>query len=145
MRAVLITTIFAIAAVGQAAGAELDRHSPSAKSLYQERSLAGETTDNFILRIAPRAVSYTNRTGHQVCGAVVQNPDGQYTIEMRTIGQGYRCEIPADTQLYFVTHIWSAGTFSRAEREVPGYMATRNSLYHQDGRNERKVGTLRLW
>lgn len=145
MRAVLIAAIFAIASVGQAAGAELQHPSSAAESLYDERSLAGETADNFILRIAPRAVSYTNRTGHQVCGAVEQNPDGQYTIEMRTIGQGYRCEIPADTQLYFVTHIWSSGTFSRAERELPGYMATRNSLYHQDGRSERKVGTLRLW
>ncbi|WP_367346436.1 hypothetical protein [Stenotrophomonas bentonitica] len=145
MRAVLITAIFALAAVGQATGAELNRASSAPESLYQEHSRAGETADTFILRIAPRAVSYTNRTGHQVCGAVVQNPDGRYTIEMRTIGQGYRCEIPAEAQLYFVTHIWSAGTFSRAEREVPGYMATRNSLYHQDGRSERKVGTLRLW
>lgn len=145
MRTLIVATMMAVSAVGQASGAESQRAPGHPTSLYEERSLAGESTDEFLLRVAPRAVSYTNRTGHQVCGAVVQNPDGLYTIEMRTIGQGYRCEIPADTQLYFVTHIWSSGTFSRAEREVPGYMATRNSLYHQDGRSERKVGTLRLW
>jgi len=116
-----------------------------ALALYTEVSTPQETMDDFVLRVAPRAVTYTNEHGHQVCGAVVRRADGLYQIDMGTSSHGLRCEVPKETEVYFVTHIWSKGTFSDSEREIPGYMATRNTLYHQQGKRERKVGKLGFW
>lgn len=149
MRTLLINTILALAfafAVAGTATAEGSNGTQGAtNALYQERSIPGESMDDFVLRVAPRAVSYTNRTSHQVCGAIVKTTDGLLQIDMHTTGNGYRCEVPSETDVYFVTHVWSRGTFSRSEREIPGYMATRNTLYFQSGGNERKVGSLGFW
>ncbi|RRU23565.1 hypothetical protein [Stenotrophomonas sp. 278] len=112
---------------------------------YQEVSAPGETLDSFMVRIAPKAVRYTNATGHRVCGSVIERSEGGYQVELRLSAKTHSCQLPADTTVYFATRTWGKGTFSESEREIPGYMATRNLLYHQSGKRERKVGKLGFW
>ncbi|WP_329767296.1 hypothetical protein [Stenotrophomonas maltophilia] len=112
-------------------------------ALYVERSTPGESMDAFILRIAPEALSKSERQGAEVCGVIAEGPAG-YSIRLSSgtartcemdfadIEQGYR---PTDQT--FHTHIYSAmghSEFTRADYAVKGYLAQAWKLLHQDGR-----------
>lgn len=142
MRVLIFTAALAAAFVSGPAFGQADQASTF---LYEEISAPGESMDAFTLRIAPQALKQTNKSGHQVCGAIETSEDGQFRIRISTTKSGISCQIPGSATVYFTTHTWSNETFSKGEREIPGYLAVKNTLYYQDGMRERKVGTLGLW
>ncbi|HHA2975135.1 TPA: hypothetical protein ACOFD8_002501 [Stenotrophomonas maltophilia] len=142
---VLITGAALVAGLLFASAEAAASSSPNPTFLYEEVSAPGESMDAFTLRIAPRALKHTNKSGHQVCGAIESPQNGQFRIKISTIRSGTSCQVPSSAAVYFTTHTWSNETFSQGEREIPGYLAVKNSLYYQNGMQERKVGTLGLW
>jgi len=84
MRAVLITTILALAA-GTAATAP-------ANHVYEEVYAPGETMDQFVARISARAVATTDQSRVMHCGVIGQAGD-RYSIRIGTSGTWKSCLI----------------------------------------------------
>ena len=113
--------------------------SASAESvyLYTETSLPGETMDEFVVRITPRANSHTKASGHEVCGAIRES-DSSYSLDITTSNKNHECELPGDTQVYFHTHPINQGLgFSAGDYIRPGYLATPIAIKFQDGKIKR--------
>lgn len=85
MRAVFITTLFAIAAASTAAAAP-------APHVYEEVSAPGETMDQFVARISVRAVATTEQSRVMHCGVIGQAGD-RYSIRIGTSGTWQSCLI----------------------------------------------------
>lgn len=113
--------------------------SASAEStyLYTEVSQPGETMDEFVVRIAPKANEYTKASGHEVCAAI-RTDDGRYRIEMATSGRNDECVLPGDTEIYLHTHPINQGMgFSAGDYVLPGYLSTQAGVKFQDGKIKR--------
>lgn len=61
MRAVLITTLIAIAVSGSAAATDTGGKDDRTMHLYQQQSNPGESMDDFVARISPRAIEVTEQ------------------------------------------------------------------------------------
>ncbi len=108
-----------------------------ALALYSEASIPNETRDDFVKRIAPRAVAYTAQTGWEVCGAI-READGVYTVDVRTSKRNDECELPGDTLVYLHTHPRNQGLgFSAGDYVRPGYLLTEVAIKYQDGVSKR--------
>lgn len=113
--------------------------SASAEStyLYTEVSQPGETMDDFVVRISPRANAHTKATGHEVCGAI-RTDAGALKIEMASSGRNDECQLPGDTKVYFHTHPINQGMgFSSGDYVLPGYLSTLAGIKFQDGKIKR--------
>lgn len=62
------------------------------------RSMAGESLTSFVKRVAPELESYTDRTGHEICGLIAVtneendgNIDGAFSLVAGTIGSQIAC------------------------------------------------------
>lgn len=105
--------------------------------LYTETSVAGETMDAFVLRIAPKANAYTKASGHEVCAAI-REVEGVYSAEVGTSGRNDECWLPGDTEVYLHTHPINQGMgFSAGDYVRPGYLITQAGVKYQDGVNKR--------
>lgn len=105
--------------------------------LYTEVSQPGETMDAFVLRVAPKANSYTKASGHEVCAAI-REVDGSYSAEVSTSSRNDECALPGDTKVYFHTHPNNQGMgFSHGDYVRPGYLITQIGVKYQDGVNKR--------
>lgn len=105
--------------------------------LYTEVSVAGESMDAFVLRIADRANQHTSASGHEVCGAI-RTEDSIHRIEMITSRRNDECWLPIDTEVYFHTHPINQGmNFSSGDYVLPGYLSTLAGVKFQDGKVKR--------
>jgi len=111
--------------------------------LYTETSVAGETMDAFVLRIAHRAMRVTNKMGVEVCGEV-EEVDRIYRVVIATSNDQFSCELPNTGKPYFHTHPASSiGTFSPADKKYEGYLAAKGRVYYSNGRLEKRVGKIK--
>ena len=91
--------------------------------LYTENSRPGETMDEFIVRIAPRALRFTERSSFEVCGPIVKTDTG-YSLTLYTSSNMTRCQYPKTSDIGFHTHPSRAyPTFYGGDYHVEGYMA----------------------
>lgn len=138
MRAVLITTILALAA-GTAAAADTGVIHGRTVTLYQEQSNPGETLDAFVLRIAPRAVEASKSARATVCGQI--DGTGPYVIAVKTDGFLSSCDLPKTTLPYVLVNGTAADVrenhFSQVNWQRDGYLVTPWSVKHQDGKQKR--------
>lgn len=106
----------------------------NAQTLYEETSHPTEQQDAFVVRIAARMYAYTQRTGHEVCGAL--RFDGMvYRIEVATSNRNDECALPGDTNIYVHTHPINQGFhFSKEDYVRPGYLIADNVIKFQNGR-----------
>jgi hypothetical protein len=104
-------------------------------ALYSEVSVQGESMDQFVYRIAPRAIAETARLRSEVCGAIEGNPDDGFTITIHTTNKKFFCTFPnPDAGISFHTHIYGNPFFSALDYSRPGYMAIGGSVWFQHGR-----------
>ncbi len=139
MRAVLITTILALATAGSAAANDSGVIHGRTVDLYQEQSNAGESLDSFVVRIAPRAVQASKAARATVCGQVEGN--GPYLVKVKTDGYTSTCDLPK-TELPYVLVNGTAvdkreNHFSQVNWQRAGYLVTPWSVKHQDGVSKR--------
>ena len=139
MRAVLITTILALATAGSAAANDSGVIHGRTVDLYQEQSNAGESLDSFVVRIAPRAVQASKEARATVCGQVEGN--GPYLVKVKTDGYTSTCDLPK-TELPYVLVNGTAvdkreNHFSQVNWQRAGYLVTPWSVKHQDGVSKR--------
>lgn len=140
MRAVLITTVLVLAAVGGAAAA------PATQG-YQEISAPGETMDQFVVRISSHAVARTEQARVMQCGVVGQ-AGVQYSIHLRTDGTWQSCQIDLSdtvdgfesTGVTFRTATNDQGSkqgFTDEDFKRPrGYIAYGKVVRYQEGRTK---------
>lgn len=138
MRAVLITTILALA-VGTAAAADTGVIHGRTVDLYQEQSNPGESLDAFVLRIAPRAVDASKRARATICGQL--EGSGPYLVKVKTDGFLSTCDLPKTATPYVLVNGTAVDVredhFSQVNWKRPGYLVTPWSVKYQDGRQKR--------
>jgi len=139
MRAVLITTLFAIAAAGSAAAADTGVIHARTVDLYQEQSNPGESLDAFVVRIAPRAVEASKTAHATVCGQV--EGSGPYSVTVKTDGFLSTCDLPMTALPYVLVNGTAVDVrenhFSQVNWQRPGCLVTPWSVKYQDGRQKR--------
>jgi len=137
MRAVLITTILAISSV--AAAADTGVIHGMTVALYQEESNPGESLDDFVVRIAPRAVQASKEARATVCGQV--EGGGPYLVKVKTDGYTSTCDLPKTAQPYVLVNGTAVDKrenhFSQVNWQRAGYLVTPWSVKHQDGVSKR--------
>jgi len=146
MRAVFITTLFAIAGASTAAAAP-------ATHVYEEVSALGETMDQFVVRISARAVATTEQSRVMHCGVIGQAGD-RYSIRIGTSGTWQSCLIDLSstangfqsTGVTFRTatnDLDSKRGFTGEDFQRPrGYIAFGDVVRYQEGRTrDRPVST----
>jgi len=109
-------------------------------ALYVEESRQGETMDQFVLRVSPRAVAHSNKTGEQLCGAIVPVNDGEYRIAMHATESTTKCIVPGKAGLYFLALPYFAKPLQHPDVDAPLYQAHHKRVYYQDGPRARTVG-----
>lgn len=93
--------------------------------------------DDFVVRIAPKANSYTKDSGHEVCAAIRES-EGVYSASIATSNRNDECWLPADTETYLHTHPVNQGmNFSADDYVRPGYLITQVGVKFQDGKVKR--------
>ncbi|KOQ76406.1 hypothetical protein ABW45_11625 [Stenotrophomonas maltophilia] len=138
MRVPLITTIAAslITACSTSPGVIHGR----TVDLHQEASIAGESLDAFVVRIAPRALEASQTARATVCGQVEENA-GQYTVQLKTDGYVSDCALPKTDRPYLLVNGTATDArenhFSQVNWQRPGYLITPWSVKYQDGANKR--------
>lgn len=139
MRAVLITTILAIAAAGTAGATDTGVIHGRTVDLYQEQSNPGESLDAFVVRIAPRAVEASKSARATVCGQV--EGSGPYLVKVKTDGFLSTCDLPETGLPYVLVNGTAVDVredhFSQVNWQRAGYLVTPWSVKHQDGRQKR--------
>lgn len=111
-------------------------------SLYREVSLPGESMDEFVLRIAPKAYSTGWVKAKELCGAIITS-NGQMSIDMH-LGQFNTCEFQMpEGSVAFHTHPVASREqlkFSRQDAIAGGYLVGRNEvLYYVASGSPRRV------
>lgn len=137
MRAVLITTILAISSV--AAAADTGMIHGKTVALYQEESNPGESLDDFVVRIAPRAVQASKEARATVCGQV--EGGGPFLVKVKTDGYTSTCDLPTTALPYVLVNGTAVDKrenhFSQVNWQRAGYLVTPWSVKHQDGQQKR--------
>lgn len=139
MRAVLITSLLALAAGSTGAAAETGSTRGRTVDLYQEQSNYGETLDAFVVRIAPRAVTASKSARATLCGQL--EGSGPYRVTMKTDGFLSTCELPKTALPYVLVNGTAVDVrenhFSQLNWQRPGYLVTPWSVKYQNGRQKR--------
>ena len=139
MRAVLITTLLAVAAAGSAAASDTGVIHGRTVGLYREQSKPGESLDDFVVRIAPRAVQASKEARATVCGQV--EGGGPYLVKVKTDGYTSSCDLPATALPYVLVNGTAVDKrenhFSQVNWQRAGYLVTPWSVKHQDGQQKR--------
>lgn len=108
----------------------------SAAQLYTENSKQGESVDDFMVRVAPRAVAYTLVHNVEVCGMIYKT-DNTYAISIGTENSNNACSMPVPAGsigLTFHTHPSPiAFKFHDKDFSVPGYLGTVCGVRFQNG------------
>ncbi|MCD0280447.1 hypothetical protein JWH04_16175 [Xanthomonas melonis] len=138
LAAALVLSIAALPAI--AAG-----HPPAtpgrATELHSEASVAGESLDAFVARIAPRARAASVSARSVVCGEITGA--GPYAVTLKTDGRQDWCEVPKTASPYLLVN-----GIANAAREDhipaiyyrrPGYLITPWSIKFQDRSGVRRV------
>ena len=140
MRAVLITTILAIAA-GSAAAADSGVIHGRTVDLFQEQSMPGEAIDAFVVRLAPRALEASKAARASVCGHI--EGTGPYLVKVKTDGYMSTCDLPKNSTPYLLVNGTATDArenhFSLANRNRPGYLVTPWAVKFQDRAGIRTV------
>lgn len=115
----------------------------SAAQLYTENSKQGESVDDFVLRIAARAVAYTLANNVEVCGAIGKDESG-YTLVITTDGDSMECRVHTVAGKFtgeiFHTHTSKGNDgWANADLNHPGYLATKRKLLWQNQNKMRKI------
>lgn len=97
------------------------------KPLYVEKSNEGESMDQFVMRIAPRANRITKTMSAEVCGEI-QESNGGFEISVYSEGHLTQCKfsrpISGRTGIMFHTHPASEKRgFAHDDFTHPGYMS----------------------
>ncbi|WP_223670324.1 hypothetical protein [Xanthomonas citri] len=71
--------------------------------LATETSIAGETMDAFVLRLAPKLNKMTTKLRAEVCGTIRAEGD-LYVVDVRTYHDLYGCYVERDGLPYLHTH-----------------------------------------
>ena len=139
MRAVLITTILAVAAAGSAAASDTGVIHGRTVGLYQEESNPGETLDDFVVRVAPRALQASKDSRATVCGQI--EGSGPYLVKVKTDGYTSTCDLPMSSQPYVLVNGTAVDKrenhFSQVNWQRAGYLVTPWSVKHQNGVSKR--------
>ncbi|MBO9766531.1 MULTISPECIES: hypothetical protein [Xanthomonas] len=115
--------------------------SSQTKELHSEMSAAGESLDDFVARIAPRARAVSVSTRSIVCGEVLGA--GPYSLTLKTDGRQDWCEVPKTAAPYLLVN----GIAKDAREDHipaiyyrrPGYLITPWSIKFQDRTGVRRV------
>ncbi len=139
MRAVIISTILSLSAIGAAVAADATVIHGRTVDLYEEKSMPGESLDAFVLRIAPRAVLASQAARATVCGQL--DGTGPYAVKVKTDGFISTCDLPRTKLPYVLVNGTAVDArenhFSQVNWKRPGYLITPWSVKHQDGVNKR--------
>lgn len=97
------------------------------RALYVEKSNEGETMDQFVTRISPRANRITKTMSSEVCGEI-QESNGVFEISIYSEGHPTQCKFsrPSDgrTGIMFHTHpVNEKRWFAHDDFIHPGYMS----------------------
>ncbi|WP_104594296.1 MULTISPECIES: hypothetical protein [Xanthomonas] len=115
-----------------------------ATHLFTATSLADETLDAFVTRMAPRARAASVSSRAVACGEIQGN--GPYTVVLKTDGYQGDCRVRrAATPYVLVNGIAKdarADRFSIENRFRPGYLITPWNIKYQDRDGVRKVGAV---
>ncbi|MEA9605693.1 hypothetical protein QY702_04325 [Xanthomonas campestris pv. plantaginis] len=144
-------TSFAVALGLFAASAQAFAGDPSTAAkfgqsavLHQETSAAGETLDQFVLRIAPRARAASISVRAIVCGEILGN--GPYSLTLKTDGYTDDCTVPKTAAPYVLVNGIARDAredhFTLTLRFRPGYLITPWSIKYQDRNGVRKVADI---
>ena len=102
--------------------------------LYTETSVAGETMDAFVVRIARSLEMEGQRKNAEVCGAI-KNIDGRYTLTLNYKQDNIQCTVshgPEDVLIH--THLpYMGARFSPADYSHKGYMVRNGVICYNDG------------
>lgn len=114
-----------------------------AKELYTETSVAGESLDQFVIRIAGKIRHKTKVHSAELCGAIDAHGD-LYALSVRSSFSQNDCgfSITPSTVATIHTHIAISGNenFGPGDYQFPGYLITPRAIRHQAGRGtERRV------
>ncbi|WP_414555414.1 hypothetical protein [Stenotrophomonas forensis] len=124
--------------------------SPNPTFLYEEVSVPGESMDEFVARISPKAIEVTEARRVSICGAIGQ-ADDRFSIRLGTSNTWKSCDIDlsdtvagyASTGVTFHTTTsdegsqrgFSAENFKRAR----GYVAFGKYVRYQEGRTKDRL------
>lgn len=111
--------------------------------LYQETSAAGETLDEFALRIAPRAIDASKAAYAAVCGEVLGT--GPYTVQLRTDHRAETCGAPNAGGVALLVNglaVDASDAHAHIDNRRPGYLVTPWVVKFHDATGERTVGKL---
>ena len=114
-----------------------------AKELYTETSMAGESLDQFVIRIASKIRHKTKVHSAELCGAIDTHGD-LYALSVRSSFSQNDCgfSITPSTVATIHTHIAISGNdnFGPGDYQFPGYLITTRTIRHHAGRGtERRV------
>lgn len=112
--------------------------------LYTEVSQSGETMDEFMVRIAPKAVEYTLKNSLEVCG-MIEKDGNEMKLNIFTDHKNNSCTIPVPSNsagITFHTHpSRNSFKFHGKDFNVKGYLGTARGVRYQEGKGtERFVG-----
>lgn len=115
-----------------------------ARPLYTELALPGETMDEFIVRIAPRARAYTMEHGVEICGAIGTRDNGTMTVLVGTDDHPMVCKIRRVDGKYsgyvFHTHTHRGSEYwTNEDLRTPGYLVTPQKLMWQNKNKMRRL------
>ena len=105
-----------------------------------EASTSGESLDNFVIRIAPKALEVSKAARATICGQI-DGEEGHYTIQMKTDGYISDCSLPKSGRPYVLVNGMATeareGHFSQENWKRPGYLVTPWTVKYQDGSSKR--------
>lgn len=104
--------------------------------LHAEASGAAESMDQFVSRIAPRALAASKAARAAVCGEVVGTGD-EFSVRFKTDGYADECTLPGSGRTYILVNGTASDAredhFSQINWQRPGYLITPWSVKYQDG------------
>ncbi|QTK37253.1 hypothetical protein [Xanthomonas citri] len=120
-------------------------HPPATPSrgteLHSEASVAGESLDAFVIRIASRARAASVSARSIVCGEIVGA--GPYAVTLKTDGRRDWCEVPKTAAPYLLVNGIAKDARENHIPAIyyrrPGYLVTPWSIKFQDRSGVRKI------
>ncbi|KAA3597408.1 hypothetical protein JY452_03090 [Stenotrophomonas maltophilia] len=136
---VLLTTTIAAALITGCSTAPGVIHGRTVE-LHRESSVAGESLDDFVVRIAPHALESSKTARATVCGQIEQNA-GIFSVQLKTDGYVSDCGLPKTGKPYVLVNGTATDVrenhFSEVNWQRPGYLVTPWSVKYQDGASKR--------
>ncbi|WP_295573797.1 hypothetical protein [uncultured Stenotrophomonas sp.] len=140
---VLLTTTIAAALITGCSTAPGVIHGRTVE-LHRESSVAGESLDDFVVRIAPHALESSKTARATACGQIEQDAD-IFSVQLKTDGYVSDCGLPRSGQPYVLINgtatSASENHFSLVNRNRPGYLITPWAVKYQDASGRRTVSS----